>query len=368
MNQKKKLVLISNIPAPYQVKFVSALNGYYEAEGWFYESAAAQRDAFWNVSLSPYCRIIPKVRVRKNGRYITVAHLRMLRHFQPDVLLLSGFSIPANYLAYQWASRHGKKVFMITESSRTAAGVLRGNTFHWRFMRAAYSRIHGVLAVTPEAYSQFKNDLRFGNKVVQARYATDLDDYLSHPLRRNKEWFTVLFANRLTENYNPLAAIHIVYKALKAFPGLRLLMNGTGELRAQCALLIQELNLEASVGFLDNILHWDDLNHIYQESDILLLPAIFSAGNFTLYEAMASGMGIVISNQVLGNGPVIENGINGFRLPLDEDAMAHSVVAYATNAGLLAAHGALNKDIVRQLGVAGTAEFYYQLLSNFPAS
>ncbi|MEK6405913.1 MAG: hypothetical protein AABN34_03005 [Acidobacteriota bacterium] len=48
--------------------------------------------------------------------------------------------------------------------------------------------------------------------------------------------------------------------------------------------------------------------YIYARCDILILPANFSNGNFTILEAMASGMGVVVGDRVLGIGKMVEDG------------------------------------------------------------
>lgn len=358
---KKKLAYISNIPAPYTVKFLAALQDYFETEAFFYEKASGQRAAFWNMDLPPYCHLATQLFYRKNGRYLTWQHLAWLQAFNPDVVLIGGFSVPANYLAYRWAKRAGKKVIVLTELSRTPEGKPRAKGWQWQLLTRLYQDVDAVFAVTPEAVAQFRDVLGFGSKVKAARYATDLDDYLAHPLRQAHSGLTVLFANRLTENYNPLLALSVYKKLRERFPEINMLMNGEGGLRRECEAFIAAHQLKQVV-FLDQLRHWRDLNAVYRQSDVLLFPARFSAGNFTIYECMASGMGLVISENVLGNGNIVINGENGFRLPLDETMITAALTAYLTEPGLLATHGAINKNRVSEMGPAGTAHCYYQLI------
>jgi glycosyltransferase involved in cell wall biosynthesis len=361
----KKLVFISNMPAPYQVKFCYALNEYFDTQFWFYEPVANRGD-FWQVPLGDKCRIIPHVTQPLGGRYYTRTHIAWLEAFNPDIVMLGGFSIPANYLAYRWAKQHGKKIIMATEVSRTEAGVLRGDGMGWKLLRRIYSGIDAVFALTEDTYTQFKSVLGFGDKVIQARYASDLDACLQHPLRSaDKPPETILFANRLTDIYNPLAAIRIFQKVHQQFPHTRMHMNASGGLRDACEKLLRQLQLTQAVSFLDKVHSWETLHEVYAASDILLLPATFSNGNFTIYEAMASGMGIVISNKILGNGRKVVNGKNGFNLPHDdEELFAQKLIAYIQNPQLMHEHAVYNRQLVQPLGMKGTAALYRDLLSS----
>jgi glycosyltransferase involved in cell wall biosynthesis len=56
---------------------------------------------------------------------------------------------------------------------------------------------------------------------------------------------------------------------------------------------INELHIKDHVCFLDQVNSWEEMHLIYKESDIMIFPALFSNGNYTILEAMASGMGLV---------------------------------------------------------------------------
>jgi glycosyltransferase involved in cell wall biosynthesis len=278
--------------------------------------------------------------------------------------MLGGFSIPANYRAYRWARKNGKKVVVLTELSRSANGAPRKKGFILSLLHWLYRHTDAIFTMTGAAEHQFRFDFKFGNKVKGARYATDLDEYLKHPLREPKEAYTLLFANRLTDHYNPLAAIRILALVVKHFPHTKLKMNAAGELREPCETLIRELQLSGNVSFLDHISSWEALHLEYKSSDILLFPAKLSTGNFTVWEAMASGMGIVISDCILENKDRLEHGKNGFVLPLNDTALAEAVLDYIRHPNLLQQHGLINKSLMQPLGMAGTAALYQELITN----
>lgn len=169
----------------------------------------------------------------------------------------------------------------------------------------------------------------------------------------------------MTEIYNPLGGLVIFAEILRRYPGSRLLMNSSGELGKVCREKIKELQLLDAVEFLTDISTWDQLHEVYARSDILLLPAHFSNGNFTILEAMASGMGIVISDEVLGVGKLIEDGRNGFRCPPLTDAFVERVEHYIANPRLFFDHAAINRPLVRPLSTDGTARFFYDRVSTY---
>lgn len=360
---RKKLVFISSIATPAQVKFCYALQAYFETEFWFYEQPDRTRGAWWRTELGDKCRILPDTIRLFDNRYMSWAVVGWLDRFNPDIIMIGGLTYPSNYLAYRWAQKRGKKTILFTERSRDAKGNLRPYSLVWRLLRWLYRDIDMVMVSAEDIVPQFRDNFRFGDKVVVGRYAADLDAYYSHPLRVAKPAYTYLLANRMTEIYNPLGGLAIFAEIHQRYPGSRLLMNAAGELGNACCTRIKELGLTETVEFLTDIPSWEHLHKAYARSDILLLPAHFSNGNFTILEAMASGMGIIISNQVLGVGKLIKDGHNGFQCEPTAEAFVERIEHYIADPTLFVTHAAINRPLVQPLSVEGTARFFAETLA-----
>lgn len=362
----RKLVFISSIAVPHQVGFCNALQEYFDTRVWFYEYPDRTRGAWWRVDLGKHCKVLERVLFPKSGpfeaRYLALGLQNELEPFDPDIVMLGGFSIPSNYLAYRWARRKGKKVVVFSERSRNAKGVLRKRGLTWRVLRWLYRDVDMVMVDADDAVAQFRDEFGFCNKVVQGRYAADLDAYFEHPLREAKPAYTYLFANRMTEIYNPLGAIEIFAAVRAKYSGSRLVMNAAGELGEKCRARIAELGIGDAVEFLTNLKSWSELHKVYAGCDILILPANFSNGNFTILEAMASGMGVVVSDRVLGIGRLVEDGRNGFRCEPTTQAFLKRIERYIQQPELFRAHAQINHPLVEPLSARGTAKFLAKIL------
>lgn len=362
----RKMVLISSIATPQQVRFCNALQDYFDARFYFYEQPDRTRGSFWRVDLGEHCRILDPVYFAKSGcmeaRYYAPDLAAELDALDPDIVMLGGFSIPSNYLAYRWARRKGKKTLVFTERSRDASGVLRKRGLAWRLLHWLYRDVDMVMVSADDAVAQFRDEFGFGDKVVAGRYAADLDAYFEHPLREAKLAYTYLFANRMTEIYNPIGAIEIFATILAKYPGSRLVMNAAGELGEQCRARIAELGIGDAVEFLTNLKSWSELHKVYARCDILILPANFSNGNFTILEAMASGMGVVVSDRVLGIGKMVVDGKNGFNCEHTTEAFLNRIECYIQQPELFKVHTEINRPLVEPLSARGTAKFFAEIV------
>jgi len=363
---RRKIAFISDIATPQQIKFCEALQAWFHAKFFFYESPERTRGSFWRIDLGPHCEVINNVYFAKPGpleyRYFAPDLNARLEAFDPDIVMIGGFSRPSNYLAYRWARKRRKLTVALTERSRDRKGVLRKQNLSWKLMRWLYRDIDMVLTTDEDIVPQFRDEFNFGEKVVAGCYAADLDAYFTHPLRGARPAYTYLLANRMTATYNPLGGLDVFAEIHRRYPGSRLLMNAAGELADDCRVKIEGLGLTAAVEFLTDIARWENLHEVYARSDVLLMPASFSNGNFTILEAMASGMGIVISNKVLGIGNLIEDGVNGFRCEPTTEAFVERVEQYIGTPVLFAKHAAINRPLVQPLSTAGTARFFAEIL------
>ena len=360
---KKRLVYISNIATPYQIKLCYALQNYFDSEFWFHEHVFKDRPEWWKIDLGPKCKILKYV-LKRNGRYISLDIIGELRRFAPDIVMLIGFTLPSNYIAYRWAKKNNKKTIIFTESFRRRGRFQERKTLKSRLLENIYKNVNAVFTCHEDATDQLKLLFdKLGQKVLTAQYPSDIDEYFKHPLREEKSAYTYLFPNRLIDIYNPLLAIDIFSEVNRRYPNSKLLMNTMGELFDQCKLRTESLGLTENVVFLNQIKSWDELHLVYKESDILLFPANFSNGNFTIVEAMASGMGIVISNKILWNSKIINNGVNGYVCEVKKEDFLAAVQNYIANPKLLKNHAIINREKVKPLTIASTAKLFFNLIS-----
>lgn len=352
-----KLAFVSSAPSPYQVKLCKELNVYIESDFLFYVPIERLRPTWWKIPLYSRCKILKYNIFSFKGKYLNLSLINELNKINPDVLMLGGASIPSNYLAYRWAKKKGKKTIIFTEISRNKRGEIRKYSFVWKVLRYLYKDVDYIFTSSSDATKQFKSAFGFKDKVITSRYASDLDSHLKHPLRVPKDGYTYLFANRLIDIYDPILAIDIFHEIFNESPSSLLLMNNQGVLKKDCLMKIKEYNLCDNVLFLSEIKSWDDLHLVYQKSDILLLPANFSNGNFSINEAMASGMGIVVSTMVNGHKDMLKHEENCFITSPNKADFISEIKKYIDNPSLFQTHGIMNKKLSSPLSVKGTAEF-----------
>jgi len=368
---RPKLVFLSNMAAPYQVKFCDALQKYYKAKFWFYVHLEKDRPEFWKIPLGANCEILESSKNLPFFGYFNLSVFKKLNAYNPDIIIMGGFFIPMHVLVLLWAKLNKKKVIFYTETLELNRFLI--NPFLFNIKRALrqltlylFRPTDRLFAMGSNVVDQFVNIYHYPpEKVKLTRYPQDIDSHLNHE-PRNKikgDNLVVLFPGRLEEAYNPLFAIEVFKALVSDNPNLTMRMNAHGALRIQCEELIAQYDLQNVIQFIDGIKNWNDLHFIYKAADIVFIPAKNSNGPNTLIEGMASGMGVVISDQILNVNEYLTHEENGFILPLTIESMKKGLETYINNPALIDLHGKISKANVQKRSASGTAELYHQLIS-----
>lgn len=360
----KKLVFLSTVASPHQVKYVPYLRKYYDAEFYFYTNKTSNK--FWaNIKLGDHAHLIPCI-FRWHGRFLSLHVWSMLRKERPDILMLGSFSVPSNYLAYRWARRHGCKIVVQTERSRVMeSGKPRPYDWKWKLLRWLYKDVDRVMVISKDAIPQFRDVFKFGDKVVWGQYPADVDKYFDIPCRSRKDAYTLIYPNRMTDIYDPLKAIDIFAEVLKRYPKTRLKMNAAGELRPQVERRIGELGIHAAVEFLDGLSDWEQLKDVYASCDIAYLPAKFSNGNYSITECQVAGLACVISTRVKGGVVDVFRKFNcGLAVEPEIPEFVKAISHYIEHPEEFCRIALINRELMRPFSMSGTAEKHHRILSS----
>ncbi|NRD76329.1 glycosyltransferase family 4 protein [Bacillus sp. BRMEA1] len=372
---KKKLVFISNMAAPYQVKFCYSLQKYFDAEFWFYVKREQDRPKWWEIPLGDKCRILKFSGSIPYVGYYSFGVFAELLRFNPDIILLGGF-MNWHWLILKWAKIFNKKVVIMSEplrnvkSERDDSNLLLNRDTSPQLINKLRKRFFNAdlyLGMGKVAAKQFVQEIGFDEKKVSSTmYPQDIEAYFDHPLRTGKKEqdYTLLFANRLVDRYQPLFALEVFMLLKVKYPHLKLLMNNDGPLKSACLKYIEDENIK-DVKFLKEIDSWNNMHLIYKNADILILPATYSNGNGTIIEAAASGMGFVVSQNINHMQKYAKNGENCYICDLSTQSFVDAISNYIEAPELLMSHGKLSRKLIEDRKNEYTSKEYFEILERY---
>ncbi len=368
---KKKLVFISNMAAPYQVKFCYSLQKHFETEFWFYVRREENRPKWWEIPLGDKCKILSYSGVFPKVGYYSLGVFAELLRFKPDIVMLGGF-MRWHWLLLMLAKLFNKKVVIMSEPLRNVKSdrdqsqslMSKENSSRaLKWIKRLFNKADLYLGMGTVAEEQFIKEIGFDKrKVTCAIYPHDIDKYFEHPLRtkRENQDYTILFANRLIDRYQPLFALEVFRLLKEKYPNIRMAMNNDGPLKSECIKYIEAENLQ-DVMFLKGIDSWNNMHLIYKNADIIILPATYSNGNGSIIEAAASGMGIVVSNQINHLEYYAQHNKNSFICNLELESFVEAVSKYIEQPEIFLEHGKSGRELVGLLRNEAVAKQYVEI-------
>lgn len=137
---------------------------------------------------------------------------------------------------------------------------------------------------------------------------------------RSQGPFTFLFSGKLIPKKRPMDVLHAL-KHLVAEVGrdhVQLLIAGDGELRGQCQAFAVEQGLPVRfLGFLNQ----SRIALAYRESDCMVLPSDNGeTWGLVVNESMASGLPVIVSDQVGCHPDLVADGVTGYTFPCGDSA------------------------------------------------
>ena len=125
----------------------------------------------------------------------------------------------------------------------------------------------------------------------------------------------VLFVGRMVPQKQPLLALAFFSTLTENHPDMRMIMVGRGPLAGELAQQIETLKLTDVVTHVEHI---GNLQAFYERADIFLSTSLYEGSPNALMEAMACGCACVAFDCPTGPKYLLNNGENGFLVPLSD--------------------------------------------------
>jgi glycosyltransferase involved in cell wall biosynthesis len=197
-----------------------------------------------------------------------------------------------------------------------------------------------VFAPSPKVEESLRENGVPAEKILPCSYGWDPDRLRgTAPSPPAKGGVTVLFVGTLLVR----KGIHLLLDAWsRAGIAGRLRLAGTvpADIAAHCAKHLNRPDVEC-LGFVG------DVGSAFAAADIFAFPSLEEGGPMVVYEAMASGLPVVVSP--MGAGRIVRHGLDGFVIdPYDRDAWIETLRRLAADAELRRTMGAAARQRARE--------------------
>jgi glycosyltransferase involved in cell wall biosynthesis len=319
-----RVVLLTEIPAPYRIPLFNALAARLDLEVVFLARRNPERPyELHEEELLFRWRVLPHRDVTVGGRWLVLNRgvRRALRG--ADVIVVGGWNQPAFAFALAWARAARTPAICWIESTITDRRPSRTRT-----AKRLMARLCTAFVVPGAAAREYVATLARGARVETAPNAVDATLFASRVDDRDAlraelgiEGCCFLYVGRLAREKG-------VDVLLRAFTGVNgeLVIAGAGPEEERLRRLAP-----ARTRFLGNV-DRDVLPAWYAAADVLVLPSLSEPWGMPLNEAAAAGLPLVATDAVGAARELIEDGGNGFVVPAgDVDALHDALERLSTD-------------------------------------
>jgi len=336
-----------NAPAPYWVQFSIEISKYYNCKFIFYSTCEELgRPAWWDMELPDNFDTVRNGVFRRNNIFVDINIFKRVKSFSPDIIFTSGVNLIMTPFLYYYSRLHSIKFLYHAEIWRKENGEpKKAKSALLGFLFKGADIFYVADEYTSKYWSKYLG--RKGN-IKAITNPGNMDRYSNHMVRASKQDIKLFFGHRLVDIYNPILALDILSSVQHAYPNVGMYMNEHGDMYGNVVDYIR-INSIKNVEFIE-INKESDLDYYYSCGDISISPAKYSYGNIGTNEAMASGMPVLISENVQFHPTHIKILENGFILPMEEQKFVEKIIDYIQSESLLTKHSLRSKGIVKYLG------------------
>jgi glycosyltransferase involved in cell wall biosynthesis len=316
--RRLRVVLLTEIPAPYRIPLFNSLAERVELEVVFLAERNPERPyGLHEDELRFDRRILPHRDLTLGHRWLVLNRGVVGALRRADAIVVGGWNQPAFWLALAWARATRTPAIGWVESTLGDRRSDRADRAK-RLLAGACSAFIVPGAAAREYVRAFAPDARIEvapNAVDNALFASRVGDREALRAELGLEGCCFLYVGRLA----PEKGVNVLLRAFEGIDG-ELALAGAGPEEGRLRALAPPRT--RFLGHLDR----DELPAWYAAADVLVLPSLSEPWGMPLNEAAAAGMPLVATDAVGAAREFVEDGRSGFVVPAGDVAALHDVL------------------------------------------
>lgn len=308
-----RVTLLTEIPAPYRIPLFNALADRVDLRVLFLARQNPERPyKLHEDELRFDWEVLPGADRTVGGRWLVLNRGLLRRLRGSDAVVLGGWNQPAFWIALAWARATRTPAYLWVESTlhdeRTGAGSL---------LKRLAGRAATGFIVPGRASEEYVRAFAPRAAVTIAPNAVDTELFASRRADRERlrselglEGCVFLYVGRLA----PEKGVDVLLRAFWEIEDAQLVLAGAGAAERRLRAIAPP-----GVRFLGNV-ERDELPNWYAAADVLVLPSQSEPWGMSLNEGAAAGLPLVATDAAGAAHELIENEVNGFRVPAGDVA------------------------------------------------
>jgi glycosyltransferase involved in cell wall biosynthesis len=310
-----RLVVVTNIPAPYRVPIYNLIAEKIGSNFLVIFKAERETNRLWNLPELKFSHIFLEMNFVSKMCGYNFFHnnfdiLLHLRKFMPDIVITTSFD-PTSLCAWIYSVLfRGKHISMIDGwlySERNLSFV------HRMIRKFVFSRSHAYIGAGKGSVALFESYGVLREQIFQSCLCINNRKYNNNRGFHARNYH-LLFSGQFIGRKNPFFFVEVCKEIKKVIPDLKVAVMGGGVLKERILKTLDEGGVDyVYLGFKRQ----EELPNIYKDAKLLLFPTLRDPWGIVVNEALASGTPVITSPYAGVANDLITDTQNGFIVSLD---------------------------------------------------
>lgn len=341
---RRRVALVTNIPAPYRIPVYEALAVQPDVHLRVFYCSGREPDREWELKHSGFeHEFLRDSFITVGTRFI---HFNPdvwagLSEFKPDVVITTGFN-PTHIIAFVYAKMYGLPHIAMTDGTLTSEGKL--TVLHRFARRVVYAGSRAFVGASQGSFDLYASYGIRSDRMFKSHLCADNERYAQVQTEKK---FDFLFCGRFVDVKNPLFALQVAHTAAKRL-GRRVTvaMAGSGPLLAAAQEAARAMQDDVQAHF-PGFVQQDQLPALYGGSKVFLFPTSWDPWGVVSNEACAAGVPTLITPEAGSANELIADGVTGYVLGLNVVRWAQAACQLLTQPELYARMSAAARERVQ---------------------
>ncbi len=298
---KRKVLIITNMPSPYQLEFFNALASVFVNLKVVFLRKSVQKRKWSMPEDMRFQHEILSGSLAKRIKY-TLAILNE----QFDIYIISGYNLPEEFIAINFLANSNKKWIFWAEKPKLAHIGSKKRVL-WALKHV--NLIAGIGSCAARIYNEV-----FNVPVFNLPYYCNLNRYKkAHREKTTRVKF--MFSGSLIRRKGVDVIIEAYADLYRYYKNIEMHFLGDGNIRNFINRYITQHKLENV--FMYGFHNWNELPGFYKKGDVFVFPSRYDGWGVAVNEAMAAGMPVITTYTTGAAFDLISHGENGYVIEPD---------------------------------------------------
>lgn len=317
----KKILVITNIPAPYREDFHFGMYKKYGDNYIVVYCAKNEPNRKWKFELQNYTKVFLSEHTSKY-KHFNINILNYLIKLKPHIIIMGGFN-PTNLFAWLYSKFTRIKTICWSDSNLFSENKL--TWIHKKIRHFIIPRSDAFLVVSNKGRELFEY---YGAKAEKIFWSPLVINNQKFQIDGIQKIYDITFSGQFIERKQPLFFLEVARSLKYLYPTIKVLLLGEGPLKS---IVIDELNKNKIDYYDAGFVQQDELPYYYNSSKVLLFPTVNEPWGLVVNEACASGVPVITTPVAGVAKELIIDGDNGFLLPLEVDLWVEKTAELLSN-------------------------------------